>query len=210
MAAADPTSARSSADDGFERKGDNLKYYCVVFGILCAVIVGVAIHQSGELDEYRAANAATDRLLTGEGLAERSSSGQPGRIRDLAIEIEKMVNWYKQSVGDDADSGASISEARMRDAALRAQVKQAYASTDRDDPNRAKGYRTRSREFHYDPTTLDRLNELVMVIELMGRYRVYEMRWKLEEGKENSEPPFNRINKPVIRVGFRQPLSAGQ
>lgn len=198
------------SDDGFERKSDNLKYYCVVFGILCAVIVGVAIHQRSELEQYRSANAAADRLLTGEGLAERTSTGQPNRVRDLAIEIEKMVNWYKQSVGDDADSGASISEARMRDAAVRAQVKQAYAGTDRDDPNRAKSYRTRSREFHYDPMSLDRLNELIMVIELMGRYRVYELRWKLLEGKENSEPPFHQIGKPVIRVGFRQPLSAGQ
>jgi hypothetical protein len=198
------------SDETHESKGDALKLYCVVFGILCVVVLVVAIHQNGQLEGYQVANAQADRLLSGKGLPERTSTGMPSRVRDLAIEIEKMVNWYKQTVGGEGDSGTTIPETFMRNAAISAGVKQAHADRDQSDLNRAKRFVTHSRTFHYDPTTLAHFHELLQRVERTSRYRVYELSWKLLEAKDNSEPPFNKIQKPRIKVGFRTPMASDQ
>ena len=48
---------------------------------------------------------------------------------------------------------------------------------------------------------------LIYNIEQIGRYRVFEVRWQLQDDRKNTEPPFNLINKPSIKVGYREPLT---
>lgn len=192
------------------QKGDHLKYYCIIFGILVIVTAIVAFQQKGELNEYRKANQFAQKLLTGKGLPPTTAEGRPNRMADLAIEVEKFVQGYKKSVGD-ADSGdAGISNKRMVRAANAVAMNQTNAGPENDDPNRGKGYRTRYREFTYAECSLEQLTKLIWNIESWGRYRVFELRWKLLDRKSNSEPPFNRVRKPVIKVGFRQPLMREQ
>ena len=190
--------------DGFSSKGDHLKYYCIVFSILVIVILVVAIQQRNALDRYKRASIQAKGLLTAQG---RTSRGRPRGIGDLAIEVEKFVKGYRESVGEDDESGEGISVKRMERAEMSVAMKNIYASPEQDDPNQSKGYRTRSREFTYGPCNLDQFTKLVWNIENWGRYRVYELRWKLADKNENSQPPYNRITKPVIRVGYRQPLT---
>ena len=58
--------------------------------------------------------------------------------------------------------------------------------------------------------SLEQVTKLVWNIESWGRYRVFELRWQLHDKKQNSEAPFNKLRKPVIKVGYRQPLTKGQ
>jgi hypothetical protein len=194
-------------DAGLGRKSDHLKYYCVVFGILVIVIAVVAFQQRAALNDYVAANAFADKLLTGKGLPTKTAEGRPNRLADLAVEVEKFVQGFKNSIGDQAAGGEGISTTKMEQAAFAVNMKQRNAGPENDDPNRGKGFRTRYREFTYEECSLEQLTKLIWNIESWGRYRVFELRWHLEEGKENSEPPFNRLRKPVIKVGYRQPLT---
>jgi len=189
------------------KKGDHLKYYCVVFGILVLVITVVAFQQRSTLNDYKVANQQARAALLAKGT---TADGRPRAIGDLAVEVEKFVQGYKDSLGgagDEDDAGIGISTKAIERAGRDVQMMYTSAGTEQDDPNRSKGYRTRSREFTYPMATLDQLTKLVWNIEYWGRYRVFEIRWKLAEKKENSEPPFYRVNKPVIRVGYRSPLT---
>ena len=189
------------------KKGDHLKYYCVVFGILVVVITVVAFQQNSALNDYRMANQQARTALLAQGT---TADGRPRGIGDLAVEVEKFVQGYKDSLGgagDDDDGGIGISTKAIQKAGREVQMEYGAASTEQDDPNRSKGYRTRSREFTYPMATLDQLTKLAWNIEYWGRYRVFEIRWKLAEKKENSDPPFFKVNKPVLRVGYRSPLT---
>lgn len=185
-------------------KSDHLKYYCVVFAILVLVITFVAFKQRGQLEAYQKASAQAKRLLTATG---KDSRGRPKGIGELAIEVEKFVKGYRASVGGDTDEGEGISVKQMERAEVSVNMKNSYASREQDDRHPNKGYRTRSREFTYGPSSLDQLTKLVYNIEKLGRYRVYEIRWKLAAPTENSKPPFNRVTKPAIRVGVRLPMT---
>jgi len=192
------------AKDGMPTKGDHLKYYCIVFAILVIVILVVAIQQRSTLQRYQRANKQAQNLLKAAG---RTARGRPRGIGDLAIEVEKFVKGYKESVGGEGDTGDGISVKRMERAEMGVNMKNIYASPEQDDPHPSKGYRTRSREFTYGPCNLEQFTKLIWNIERIGRYRVYELRWKLADKKVNALAPFNRISKPVIRVGYRQPLT---
>lgn len=198
---------KKAKDAGLGQKSDHLKYYCIVFGILVVVIAVVAFQQKGALNEYRKANAFADRLLSGKGLPPKTAEGRPNRMADLAVEVEKFVQGFKKSVGDQASGGEGISTTKMEQAAFAVNMKQRQAGPENDDPNRGKGFRTRYREFTYEECSLEQLTKLIWNIESWGRYRVFELRWKLLDRKANSEPPFNRLRKPVIKVGYRQPLT---
>ena len=182
--------------------GDHLKYYCIVFGILVIVIGVVALTQRSTLEDYRLANKQSYALLMEQGT---TSDGRPRALGDLAVEVEKFVKGFEQSSGGDASEG--ISTSRMKEAEFAVQLEHTYAGPENKEPNRGKGYETTSREFTFGDATLEQLVKLIWNIESWGRYRVFEVRWKLAEKKENSEPPFNRITKPVIKVGFRTPLT---
>jgi hypothetical protein len=185
-------------------KSDHLKYFCVVFAILVVVVLVLGMKQRSELDDYRTSTAQARRLLMATGV---DSRGRPQGIGALAVEVEKFVKGYKESVGGDTDEGDGISVKRMERAEMSVNMKNVYASREQDDRHPNKGYRTRSREFSYGPCNLDQLAKLVWNIENLGRYRVYEIRWKLADENENSSPPFNKVNKPVIRVGVRLPMT---
>jgi hypothetical protein len=193
-------------DVDLAQKGDHLKYYCIVFGVLVVVIAVVAFQQKSRLTEYREANAFADRLLTGQGMAPTTAEGRPNRIADLAVEVEKFVQGYKKSVGDQ-QTGEGISNAMMKQAAFSVSMRQKSAGAEADEPNRGKGYRTRSREFTYEDANLEQFSTLAWNIEALGRYRVFEMRWKLQDAKSNSQPPYNMLQRPTLKVGYRQPLT---
>jgi hypothetical protein len=194
-------------DTDIAAKGDHLKYYCVVFGILVAVIAVVAIQQKGKLDDFRAANAHAERLLTGKGMPATTRDGRPNSLPDLAVDIQKLVQGFKKSMGDEGvASTEGISQKRMKAAAFAVNMTQTYAGPEQDDPNRGKRWRTLSREFTYGPATLEQLTKLIWNIESWGRYRVFELRWKLAPEKENPYPPGHRVSKPVIKVGYREHL----
>jgi len=187
-------------------QGDHLKYYCIVFGILVVVIAVVLIQQRSKLKAFTRANAQARALLLAKGA---TRDGRPRGISDLAVEVEKFVQGYKNSrggAGDDAGA-EGISTKAIEMAGRDIQMKYTYAGQEQPDDNRSKGYRTRSREFTYGPTTLDRLTKLCWNIESLTRYRVSEIRWKLADKKTNTEPPYYKVNKPVIRVGYRSPLT---
>lgn len=188
-------------------RGDHLKYYCIVFGILVVVIAVVAIQQKGKLEDYRLANSQARAALKAKGT---TPDGRPRGIGDLAVEVEKFVQGYKASLGGAGTEGGDGISTRMITKAGGvdgANMRYQFAGTEQDDPNRSKGFRTRSREFTYGLSTLDQLVTLAWNIEALGRYRVFEIRWKLADKKINSEPPFFKVNKPVIRVGYRSPLT---
>ena len=186
-------------------KGDHLKYYCIVFGILVVVIAVVAFQQRGKLNAYKRANAQARAALMAKGT---TPDGRPRAIGDLAVEVEKFVQGYKESLGSAGDEGVDgISTRMIQKAGSDTEMMYQFAGTEQDDPNRAKGFRTRSREFTYNLSTLDQLTKLVWNIEALGRYRVFELRWKLADKKVNAEPPYFKVNKPVIRVGYRSPLT---
>lgn len=192
-----------ATEDIHTGSGDHLKYYCIVFGILVIVIGVVALTQRGALEEYRAANKQAHSLLTAQGT---TSDGRPRAVGDLAVEVEKFVKGFEQSSGG-GSSDEGISSVRMKEAEFAVQLEHNYAGPVNKEPNRGKGYLTTSREFTFNNATLEQLVKLVWNIESWGRYRVFEVRWRLTDKKENSEPPFNRISKPVIKVGFRTPIT---
>ena len=86
-------------DADIAAKGDHLKYYCVVFGILVVVIAVVAFQQKAKLSDYRAANAHAQRTLTGKGLPAETRQGRPNPLPQLAVEVQKLVQGFKTSVG---------------------------------------------------------------------------------------------------------------
>lgn len=189
--------------DDLPGKSDHLKYYCIIFSVLIVVIAVFAMKQRSTLHAYQRALKQAQGTLTKTG---RSKRGRPFGVGDLAVEVEKFVKGYKASVGGEGE-GEGISDKRMERAEMSVNMKNIYAARETTDPNQSKGYRTRSREFTYGPSSLEQLTKLVWNIENMGLYRVYEIRWKLADEKTNSKPPFNLVNKPVIRVGYRQPLT---
>jgi len=195
-----------SKDRDVAAPGDHLKYYCIVFGILVVVIAVVLIQQRGKLKAYERANAQARALLLAKGT---TRDGRPRGISDLAVEVEKFVQGYKNSrtgVGDDAGT-EGISTKAIEVAGRNVQMLYTFAGQETTDDNRSKGFRTRSREFTYGPANLERLTTLCQNIEARTRYRVSEIRWKLADKKVNSEPPYFKVNKPVIRVGYRSPLT---
>ncbi len=189
--------------------GDHLKYYCVVFGILVVVIAVVAFQQRSKLNAYKLATKQTRALLMAKGT---TKDGRPRGVGDLAVEVEKFVEGYKESLGGadgeaGKDIGIGISTQMITRSGRDVQMVYTFAGQEQDDPNRSKGYRTRSREFTYGLSTLDQLTKLCWNIEALGRYRVSEIRWKLADKRVNTERPFFKVTKPVIRVGYRSPLT---
>lgn len=188
-------------DETSAGKSDHLKMYCIVFGFLVLVIGFVALQQRSSLAAYKRANSQAAAMLTATG---RTSDGRPRAIGDLALEVEKFVQGYKQSSGA-GDEG--ISTERMVKAEVAVHMTHTYAGPVQDDRNNTKGYRTTARNFTYGPCTLEQLTKLVWNIESWGRYRVYEITWGLADKKANSAPPHNMVNKPQMKVGYRTAIT---
>ena len=88
--------AKKNTTDELAVKGDHLKYYCIVFGILVIVIAVVALQQRSKLKAYEMANRQARALLKATG---KAPDGRPRGIGDLAVEVEKFVKGYKESLG---------------------------------------------------------------------------------------------------------------
>jgi len=116
---------------------------------------------------------------------------------------------------DEAPPGApkrpavqTISMMDIETAVLSSNMKMIYASAVSEDPHPSRGHRTISREFTFAAATLTQLKALVHNLSQgPAGLTVYELRWKLAPDKLQSGHPFDRIQKPVIRVGGRASLS---
>ncbi len=191
-------------DSDIGEKSDHLKYYCIVFGVLVIVIAVVAIMQRNTLNAYKQANKQALSALNATG---KTPDGRPRGLGELAVEVEKFVQGYRASSGGVGTSDSGIPNKMMESAERAVKVKRTWAGPETNDPNRSKGFRTTYREYKYDNCSLEQLTTLVRNIERNGRYRVFEMRWQLADPKANSTPPFNLVQRPTIKVGFRTPLA---
>ena len=77
-----------------------------------------------------------------------------------------------------------------------------YAGPEVQDPNRAQGTLTTSREYRFGAMTLDQLKKLVgaLLKEAPG-LTVMELRWALDPKAQGG-----MLRKPVLRVGWRGAL----
>lgn len=189
--------------------GDWLKYYCIVFGLLILVVGVLYFKIGGDLDDYRAANKRAERDITGKGMnVKRDRDDNPMVMNDIATEVWQYVSAFRDA-GGTSGGGSDISDALMASAASEAQMTQTFASSVRTDKVASKNYQTIYRDFQYQACTLEQLIALMWNIENMNpRLRVEDVTWTLADAKVNSEPPFNRITKPKIRVSFREPITS--
>ena len=194
------------AADATKKDSDWVKYFCIVFAVLIAVVGFLYFKIRKERMEYEKANALAKKIITGEGLRRKVDprTGNPNVLPALTTEVYQYLQAYKDAV---ADNKGGISATVMTAAATSARVTNINESGVREDPNRRGGYKTISRDYTYDVTTLDSLIRLMYNVEARPPLRVFDVRWQLQEPKLNSEPPRNRISRPVIKVGIREPLA---
>lgn len=188
--------------------GDWLKYYCIVFGLLILVVGVLYFKINGDLEDYRVANKRAERDITGKGMAvKRDRDDNPTVMNDIATEVWQYVSAFRDAGG--TSGGSDISDALMASAAGEAQMTQTFASSVRIDKVASKNYQTIYRDFQYQACTLEQLIALMWNIENQNpRLRVEDVTWNLADSKVNSEPPYNRITKPKIRVSFREPITS--
>jgi hypothetical protein len=195
-------------DDAATKKGmDPLKAYCLVLGFLVLVLGYLWIRIGGTRDDYAAANERAEQFLTGKGLTRRAEDPPPS-IPDLAYEVEKYVETYKAAAGE---SGGNVTPGipleMMRNYATSLGMKEVHTGSGGVDVDKGAGHETRSTDFEYDATTLNRLLALVFNVEHKGRYRVSDISWRLgDPNKENSSPPYWFIARPKIKVAVRTPI----
>ncbi len=191
--------------DAAKKDSDWVKYFCIVFAVLIAVVGVLYFKIRKERMEYEKANALAKKIVTGEGLRSKvDRSGNPVVLTELTTQVYQYLQAYKDAVGDNK---GGIPASVMTVAATKAGMTNISESTVRTDPNRRAGFQTVSRDFTYDVTTLDSLIRLMYNVEARPPLRVFDVRWQLQEPKLNSEAPRNRIQRPVIKVGVREPLA---
>jgi hypothetical protein len=192
----------AKANDASEKGGmDPLKAYCIVLGLLIGFLGFLYFKFSGERSDYQSANSRAEGLVTGKGMV-RASDGRSLVIPEIAYDVERLVATYRDTAKE-GPIGANIPQTMMTKLETEAGIEEERAGREQVDEKKEQGYRTVTQQFDYKPTNLQRLLVLCYNIETRGRYRVSDIRWQLAESKENSEPPFNRIAKPVIKVAVR-------
>jgi hypothetical protein len=191
-------------EEGKGKGLDPLKAYCLVLGFLILVVGYLWFRKGGEKSDYAEANVRAERWITGKGLV-RQPDGPPASIPDIAYEVEQYVETYKATAGE-GGSVAGIPLEMMKNYTAAVGMVQESAGNENVDTNRNAGYETRSRDFDYKPTTLNRLLLLAYNVESKGRYRVSEISWRLADPKDNAAPPFWNIAKPRIKVAVRTPI----
>ncbi len=190
--------------------GDPLKYFCLVFAILLGVIGFVLYKLNKQLGEFQKNTAYADKLLTGKGLPRPREGDPPGKIHDLALEVERMVLGHSQAVGGSGGGRQGFIATKTINAAARqAGITGTILPRKEDsDRNELKGYMLRYRGFTIPGTNMRNFVRFVQNVESKGLYTVYRLNWQLETKKRNSERPFDRITRATgIRVGFRQPYT---
>ena len=195
------------AKGGASQDTDWMKYFCFIFGALLLVVGFIYFQANKERTLYQVDNVLAEKLVTGEGMRSEDSSGTPTTIPGLAIQVHQYVGAYRDAVGG-TKGGIPMTE--MKAAATKVNMQQINASAVRKDEVRSKNYQTISRDFTYDTCTLEQLVALMYNIESKGRLRVFEVRWQLAEPQVNTEAPFHKIRKPIIKVGMREPLASSR
>jgi hypothetical protein len=199
--------APAAEKDPNEKGMDPLKAYCIVLGLLIGFLGFLYFKFAGERADYEAANARAEPLLTGKGMA-KASDGRPLVIPELAYDVERFVATYRDTAKEGPGAvGGGIPQTMMAKVETDAGVEEERALREQVDEKKDRGYKTITQQFDYKPTNLQRLLALAYNIEGRGRYRVSDIRWQLAEPKDNSEPPFNRISKPMIKVSVRSAIA---
>lgn len=194
---------------GPKSESDWLKYYCIVFGLLIVVVGVLYFKISGDLTSFEKENKNAERVITGKGMSRTRDrrTGRPLVLNDIAVEVHQYVSAYRDAIGS-VGAGSDIPDALMTYAAEQARMTQTYASSVRRDKVASGGYQTIYRDFQFQACTLEQLIALMFNIENKNpRLRVEDVTWTLADAKVNSEPPFNKITKPKIRVSFREPIA---
>ena len=70
------------------------------------------------------------------------------------------------------------------------------------------GFETISRQVTYEKTTLRNLARLIYNLEGRPPLKVFDIRWQILESGEQEAKPFDRIGRPVLKIGIRRPLGA--
>ena len=204
MAAAD-----APATETGEKGMDPLKAYCIVLGLLIGFLGFLYFKFSGERSDYETANARAEGLLTGKGMGRTTTStGTPVVIPDLAYQVEQFVATYRDAAKE-GPIGPGIPATMMAKLETEVGVEEERALREITEEKRDRGYKTTTQQFDFKPTNLQRLLALAYNIEGRGRYRVSDIRWQLADPRDNSEPPFNKINKPSIKVSVRTAIPKG-
>lgn len=196
---------------GGKGEGDWLKYYCIVFGLLILVVGFLYLKLNGELSDYKLAVKNAERVVTGKGMTRKRDrrTDRPLVLPDIATEIHQYVSAYRDAVGTGGAGAGDISDALMASAAASASMTQTHATPLRTDKVGSKNYQTLYRDFTYQACNLEQLIALMFNVENQNpRLRVEDVTWSLADAKTNSEPPFNKITKPRIRVSLREPVTS--
>lgn len=187
--------------------GDPLKYYCIVFAVLIAVIGFVWFRIRGQLEDYRAENVFAEKLLTNDENA-TDGQGRPRQLAALGLATQRLVSGYASAVGTGMDSNG-ISAEQIDIQAQASQVEVDRAGTERTTPYSTRGYDEVERDYTFKPTTLGNFITLLYNIEARTRYRVFDVTWRMRPTKENTLPPHNQITAPNVKIGFRRPFAGG-
>ncbi|MGE0192364.1 MAG: hypothetical protein AB7T63_10025 [Planctomycetota bacterium] len=187
--------------------GDPLKYYCIVFAVLIAVIGFVWFRIRGQLEEYKAENAFADKLLTADENV-TDSQGRPRQLAALGLATQRLVAGYASAVGTGTDS-TGIRGELIDGFASRSLMEVDRAGTERVSSYSTKGYDEVERDYTFKPTTLDNFITLLYNIENGTRYRVFDVTWRMRPTKENTLPPHHLITAPNVKIGFRRPFASG-
>lgn len=195
---------------GARKEGDPLKMYTIVMALLVVVMTVLYLFIDGQRAEYEKANVRAERLMTGKG-QRITIDDKPRTIPDMALAVERLSFTYEQAAGGTDMGGRNISTARMASWAKVVGLRQVYASRERSEPNRNKGYETITQNFEYeaeaggDPEVW-RVLSLLYNIESQSRYRVSEVSWGVSDQKTNPTPPFDKVKKPRVTVALRLPM----
>ena len=187
--------------------GDPLKYYCIVFAVLIAVIGFVWFRIRGQLEEYRAENAYAEKLLTNDENA-TDSQGRPRQLAALGLATQRLVSGYASAVGTGTDANGirgELIDTFAQDSLMEVD----RAGTERTTPYSTRGYDEVERDYTFKPTTLDNFIKLLYNIENGTRYRVFDVTWRMRPTKENTLAPHNQITAPNVKIGFRRPFAGG-
>ena len=201
------TDESAPASDLPAEGADPLKYYCIVFGVIVLALAIMYVKVNGDRDDYEKANAEAEAYMTGKGLTV-GRDGVPRDIPNLAADVERFSAAYK-IVGSDAGEGG-ISFEKMKNFASGAGMTQTFASAPNPEASKVGHFQTVSQKFTYDPYDLRHLVTLVYNIEAEGRLRVSQIEWQLKPDAENTEKPYNKIQKSTIQVSVRAPLATGR
>lgn len=189
-----------AADTGVKKSADPLKLYCLIFLALVLVLGFLYVKRGNARRALETANISA-RLWFDDKQPRNAREDRPNDIPSMAFEIEQLVEAYVAAGGEDA---STIQDARMKGFATKYYMTEAKSNADVWTPN-SKGYTTLTRVYEYGPANLENLLGLSHTIDSSARYRVMEMSWVLQSGRDgNNVPPFHKIGRSTLKVALRK------